>query len=243
MSIPFLSIILPAHNEERRLEHCLRTLYNWLYAREWGGTEVIVVANGCTDATADICRLSLGYYKTLKYHYLPERGKGRAVRHGMLAASGIWRLMMDVDLSTSLDAIPEALQFANLNGHDIVIGSRTLDQERVIQAPHRRLIGLAFHQLVTELAPGLSDTQCGFKLFWDQAAEDLFRRQKVTGMAFDVELLYLARLRGWSVAEIPVTWRHDPDSRVRLVGDSLSMFWDVLQIPMMHARDDQKAPA
>lgn len=241
MTQPYLSVIIPAHNEERRLSDCVTQTINYLFRTAYA-YEIIVVENASTDTTWEICqqyRRTYGHFFPLR---LPERGKGAAVRAGMLAATGRYRLMMDCDLSTQLHEIKHALAVIRQNNsNDIVIGSRSLKGSRVKATILRRLIGAVFHSVIIDLVPGVQDTQCGFKLFRDFAAVDLFQRQKIGGMAFDVELLWLARQRGYTVIEMPVQWTHDPDSRVRLVGDSLEMLRDVINIPSMHMI--QKLPA
>jgi len=229
---PYLSVIIPAHNEERRLPRCLDEVTRWLWARNWL-YEIIVVSNGSTDNTVRICAEHAALFAHFRWMDLPQRGKGLAVREGMLMARGVYRLFMDVDLSTPLDEIPPALRYAA--EHDVVIGSREVVPANVRTTPKRYLIGRAFHALVRDLTPGIRDTQCGFKLFHQDAARAIFERCQINGMAFDVEALYLARLLGYDIHEMPVSWTHDADSRVRLVGDSLSMLWDVINIPTRHA--------
>lgn len=239
MNRPYLSVIVPVHNEERRLPRCLDELTRWLWARNYL-YEIIVVSNGSTDGTARICAEHAQIFSHFKWFDYPERGKGLAVRRGMLAARGMYRLMMDVDLSTPLDEITPALRLALT--HDVVIGSREAEPHKVKTTIQRYVIGRAFHALVQDLAPGIRDTQCGFKLFHHEAASRIFSLAQINGMAFDVEALFLARLLGYDVHEMPVTWTHDADSRVRLVGDSLGMLWDVLNIPTLHARVVDRSP-
>lgn len=225
---PYLSIILPCHNEETRLPRCLDRTLEWLFHMPYQ-YEIIPVDNGSTDDTWRIAN----YYASLHDHIYPirlkDRGKGHAVRTGMLRARGRYRLFMDVDLSTPLTEIPRALE--KIQDSHIVIGSRELVRAHVRTPLHRRLIGRAFHSLVSNLVPGIQDTQCGFKLFRDWSAMKLFEMAHIDGMAFDVEILYLARLCEYRVYEMSVHWTHDPDSRVHLVGDSLSMLWDVMDMP------------
>jgi dolichyl-phosphate beta-glucosyltransferase len=232
-SLPYLSVIIPAHNEARRLPACIEQTIHYLFRTSYQ-YEIIVVENGSTDDTWKICEKYRGIYGHFFPLRLPQRGKGAAVRAGMLAASGRYRLFMDADLSTPLREIAHALE--HIRKSDIVIGSREMDRSSVKSTFHRRFIGRIFHALITDLVPDIHDTQCGFKMFRDYAAMQLFGEQKLTGMAFDVELLWLARLRGYSVREMPVQWTHDSDSRVRLVGDSLSMLWDVVNIPAAHLK-------
>jgi dolichyl-phosphate beta-glucosyltransferase len=141
--------------------------------------------------------------------------------------------MCDVDLSTPIEALAEFMAMAAM--YDVVIGSREDVPALVHTTLTRRLIGRAFHALVRDLVPGVRDTQCGFKLFRDAAARAVFGQAQLTGMAFDVEALYLTRLHGYSIGVLPVAWEHNPDSRVDLVWDSLDMARDVLTIPWLHS--------
>lgn len=231
---PYLSIILPCYNEERRIERCLDELFKFLPRQNYT-SEVIAVDNGSTDRTWEILQAHQGMFRGFQaINTGGIRGKGLAVQTGMLFATGYYRMFMDVDLSTPLTEISHALSW--MWDHHIVIGSREVNRAIVKATWKRRIMGRLFHALIADFAPGIHDTQCGFKLFRDYVAIDLFCDQKITGMAFDVELLYLAALKGYRVKEMPVSWTHDNDSRVRTVSTSLEMVWDVLNMPMMHAR-------
>jgi glycosyltransferase involved in cell wall biosynthesis len=228
---PHLSIILPAYNEERRLGRCLDALFGFL-PRQRYTWEIIAVNDGSTDGTWSIMR---GYAGTFNHFYplhAEHAGKGNAVRLGMLTARGNYRMFMDVDLSTPLTEIPNAL--AAIGDAEIVIGSREVNREKVRETWKRRIMGRLFHALIADIVPGIRDTQCGFKLFRDYVADDIFRLQQIEGMAFDVELLYLALMKHYTVKEMPVEWAHDNDSRVRMFSTSWEMFVDVSSIPMRH---------
>lgn len=226
-----ISIVLPAYNEERRIRACLDACFSKL-PRVGTSWEIIVVDDGSTDDTWKI----LEYYGGVYAHFIPirteHRGKGHAVKTGMLLARGEYRLFLDVDLSTPLTEIASALDL--IGQYEIVIGSREVQREKVASTWFRRFMGRVFHVLVSDLVPpGIRDTQCGFKMFRDYVAEDLFSTQKINGMAFDVELLYLAGVKQYSICEMPVTWTHDPDSRVRL-STPLTMLLDAWSLPMLH---------
>ena len=230
MDEPFLSIIIPAHNEERRLPRALEQIDRFLQA--WGRpAEVVVVENGSTDRTAAVVEAFAQDHPYVRLIRDPRRGKGRAVRQGMLAARGRYRYICDADLSTPIEEVVKFLPPLQ-EGFDIAIGRREAPGARRIGEPlYRRLIGRAFNTIVRLLAlPGFQDTQCGFKMFRAEAAEDLFRVQRLDGMSFDVEVLFIARLRGYRIAEVPVTWYFNPESRVRLFRDSLNMFRELLLI-------------
>lgn len=226
---PVLSVVIPVYNEERRLERCLDATLQYLptFFSSW---ELIVVDDGSTDDTWDILERYPG--EQITPIRIAHAGKGFAVKTGMLLARGEYRLFMDCDLSTSLDEIVRAFQ--KIACTDIVIGSRELDRSHVRATLKRRVMGRIFHSFVSDIVPDIKDTQCGFKMFRDYAAQDCFRDQQIHGMAFDVEILYLAQAKGYLVEEMPVAWKHDPDSRVRVVGDSLQMLRDVMQIPLLH---------
>jgi len=221
----YLSVIVPVHNEATRLERCIEALLPELKQYRH---EIIFVDNGSTDNTPRLLEQAVCVYPSIQALRVSERGKGNAVREGMLAARGRYRYMCDVDLSTPASEIHRFLEFTRI--YDVVIGSREIRPERTHTTPLRRFTGRIFHALVSDLVPGIRDTQCGFKMFRDVAAESIFENVSIGGMAFDVEALHLARVFGYELKEISVPWVIDEDSRVRLVGDSLEMLYDVTQI-------------
>lgn len=241
-SDPDLTVVVPLCNEEKRLFGCMARLINQLRINMIPA-EIILVCNGCTDRTEELCLRYAGQHKWIRVLTISARGKGAAVRTGMLAARGKMVYMADVDLSTPVKEIANFIK-AHEGGFDIVIGSREQDRSKVKATVKRRVIGRAFHLLTSLLVPGIQDTQCGFKLFSAQAAKDIFAKSTVNGMAFDVEALYLARRMGYTVCEMPVIWEDNPDSRVNLFTDSLEMLVDVLKIPLSHAHPiSTKVPA
>lgn len=229
---PLLSVIVPCYNEEARIAKTLDALFSYLPLRfpRW---EVIAVDDGSTDRTWEILEM----YRNVFAHFIPIRvqhqGKGRAVRVGMLTATGNYRLFMDADLSTSLDEIPAALEW--LRTYDLAIGSREIDRSKVKATLKRRIMGRVFHALIGDLVPDVKDTQCGFKAFRSSVADVLFNEQRVNGWAFDVDILYLARVLGYTVKEFPVQWTHDEGSKVKAVSASFEMIRDVINIPMLHS--------
>jgi dolichyl-phosphate beta-glucosyltransferase len=231
-------LILPAYNESGRIEACIRGVAEWLRSSP-GGTawEVILVDDGSTDRTAERARAFAAEQKLplSVLTYGANRGKGAAIRTGVLASSGNPVLVSDVDLSTPLSEFGKLAD--QLATHPIAIGSRALQENlvRKRQAFHRVWLGRAGNRIIQLLAiPGIRDTQCGFKLFQGDVARDLFRQARIERFAWDVEILYLARKRGLAIAEVPVLWFNSPESKVRVVRDAVQTLWDVLRIRWIH---------
>ncbi len=229
-SPPWLSVIIPAYNEEKRLPATLEKLQEYL-SRQVFVSEIWVVDNGSTDRTADLVREYGLRFPAIRLAQTPVRGKGIAVRTGMLRATGRYRFFCDADLSMPVEEFGRFYP-PGLNDADVAIGSREAKgARRFDEPPYRHFTGRIFSLAVKLLIlRGFEDTQCGFKCFRDTAAEDLFSRQRFTGWSFDVEVLYLARRRGYRILEVPISWRYQSDSRIRLVDNSLRMFADLLRI-------------
>ncbi len=227
-----LSIVIPAFNEQHRLEDTLREIEDYLRTRA-GRSEVIVVDDGSRDRTSELVQEMEERLGELHLVRLPEnRGKGYAVRTGVANARGRLILFTDADGATPISEV-ERLERELTNGSDVAIGSRAIDspETHVDARLHRRLIGRGFHLLVKLLAiRGFVDTQCGFKLFRARAAHELFARMRVNGFCFDVELLLIAQHLGYRVAEVPVNWTHKPGSRINLALDSSRMALDLFLI-------------
>src|SRR6266581_1363816 len=204
MTAPRLSVVIPAFNEAERLPRTLARVNAYLAGQE-PAYEIVVVDDGSTDGTAESAQAGGGPALTLLRHQ-PNRGKGYSVRRGMLLARGERRLMTDADLSTPIEELPRLMARMD-EGYDVVIASRALPGANIeVHQPwYRENMGRAFNLLVRAVAaPGLHDTQCGFKLFAAAAAEEAFGAGRMDGFAFDVEALVIARLRGRRVAEVPV---------------------------------------
>lgn len=238
MTSPFLSIIIPAHNEEHRLPITLDRLFVFLRSQPYTA-EVLVVENGSHDNTFRIARdfadaylpPGLEGFPVMRVLQESERGKGRAVRSGMLAAEGKYRFMCDADFSMPVSEINRFLPPEQTNA-DIVIASReTPGAVRYDEPVLRHLVGRAYNNLIRLIAvPGLHDTQCGFKCFRDHVAEELFQKQTITGWSFDVEVLYIAQQRGFKIVELPIPWHFNPDSKINILRDSFRMAIDLLTI-------------
>jgi glycosyltransferase involved in cell wall biosynthesis len=216
---PRLSVIIPAYNEEKRLPATLRDVMRYLAGRSFA--EVLVVDDGSADGTAPLVRSWPASAIPLRLIQHPDgrnRGKGAAVRLGMLAARGQRRLFMDADNSTTCDHLDSFLPYIE-QGYDVVIGSRDIAGAviPVRQSWYKVLAGDAGNLFIRAAAvPGVRDTQAGFKLFTGRAAADIFSRATLDRWGFDVEILAIARHRGYRIKEAPITWRNDPESKVRL---------------------------
>ena len=237
MTQPFLSIIIPAYNEEARLPTSLEKLYAFLNSQAYT-FEVVVVENGSRDRTLQVGQEIASRLQNLRIIHLDESGKGRAIREGMLASSGQYRFIADADLSMPVDEIN--LFLPPVCECDIAIASReTPGSVRYNEPSLRHFTGRVFNLLIRLLVlPDLNDTQCGFKCFRGDVAEDIFRYQTLNGWAFDVEVLKVARLHGWQIKEIPVQWYYFPGSKVSIVRDSIRMLIDLLTILRNARRGD-----
>jgi dolichyl-phosphate beta-glucosyltransferase len=229
MSSPALSIVIPAYNEEARIGRALTETRAWLDGRR-ESAEILVVDDGSDDTTCAIVDQHAGRDARVKLLRLERnRGKGAAVRAGMLSAAGERVLFMDADLATPLEEF-DLPQRALDGGADIAFGSRAVRGSRVTEHQPflREYGGRAFNLLVQALVmPGFWDTQCGFKLFTREAAQTLFREVTIDGFAFDIEVLLLARGR-YRAVEVPVRWRHVEKSKVSPLRDGARSAWDLL---------------
>lgn len=227
-----LSVIIPAYNEESRLPQTLAHVHNYLKQRG-RSFEIIVVDDGSHDHTAElVIEYGKANPEVKLVSYQPNRGKGYAVRKGMLAAEGECMLIDDADGSSPIEEV-ERLEEAIKAGADVAVGSRAKpDESRKVEALlHRKFIGNTFNAIVQGLLlPGIYDTQCGFKLFKRKAARDIFSVNKIDGFAFDVETLYIAKIRSYKITEIAINWANMEGSKVNVFVDSPKMFLEVLKI-------------
>jgi len=254
-----LTIVLPAYNEEARLGPALDELFGYLGRHGAQGRDgapgaaalpadirVLVVDDGSTDGTAALVRARPeavtpdgASYPPLALLSVPHGGKGAAVRVGMLAADTDLVLFADADMATPPDQFP--LLVAALADHDLALGSRIQpdgSDMRASQPPYRRALGRAFHLLASAWAVGpVQDTQCGLKGFTREAAHDLFALQAIRSIVFDVEVIYLARRRGYRMAIVPIRWADKRGSRMRpRPGLALRVAWDLLRARLIHRR-------
>jgi len=230
LASPFLSIIVPAYNEEHRLPYTLEQIFSFLKEQSYTA-EVLVVENGSKDRTFEIATGFAKRYPNLYVFQEKQRGKGNAVRHGMREARGEYWFMCDADLSMPIAELKKFLPPV-LNDVDIAIASREVKGAVRYNEPYlRHLTGRVFNNLIRLLVlPGLQDTQCGFKCFRAQVAEDVFRYQTLTGWSFDVEILYIAQQKGYQISEIPIHWYFSADTKISILKDSWQMFLDLLRI-------------
>lgn len=243
---PALSIVIPAWNEARRVPQSLQLIRDFLDIHPLEVEVLLMVERSQDDTLARAGAVVAGDPRFHVIDNLVHRGKGYAVRSGVLQARGDIVLFMDADLSTPLEEVLAFVtHFQQVPDTDVLIGSRALAQSRVEkpQSALRRNMGRIFNALVQALSvPGISDTQCGFKAFRRPAARAIFQRQTLDGFAFDVEVLMLARALGMRVDVRPVRWCNSPDSSVHIVRDSWRMFRDLLRVRARVRRTLRRQP-
>jgi dolichyl-phosphate beta-glucosyltransferase len=233
----YLSIIIPAHNEENRLPNTLEQVLRFLGEQSFT-SEVIIVENGSVDATLKVAQEFERRYKNVRV-LQSERGKGAAVKHGMLEAQGEYRFMCDADLSMPVEEIVKFIPPA-LESFDIAIASREAKGAvRYNEPMYRHLGGRGINFIIQMLIlPGMNDTQCGFKCFRADVANDIFNLQTLHGWSFDIELLFIARRHGYRIHEIPIHWYHSPETKVSALRDALQMIKDIFRIHANARRGD-----
>jgi dolichyl-phosphate beta-glucosyltransferase len=245
---PYLSVVIPAYNEERRLPQTLAAISAYLRAQPFA-SEVIVVDDGSSDATAALTETISGVTLLRRDH----RGKGFAVRAGALAARGEYVLLCDADLAVPIEEWVKVEVFFKA-GYDVVIGSREgIGATREGEPWYRHLMGRVFNLIIRTVAlSGINDTQCGFKALRHAVAQDLFRRVRIYGddaplvqgaavTAYDVEMLFLAQRQGYRIAEVPVLWHYGTETKVSPVRDSLRNLRDVLTVRLNQLRGRYRA--
>jgi len=228
-----LSVVVPAYNESGRLPATLKTIASYLATTPLK-SELIVVDDGSADATAQLAEsFEADGMKARVIRHPQNRGKGAAVRTGVLASCGDVVLFSDADMSTPIADVERLLAVIN-SGTPVAIGSRAAEHRRLVEVHqpfHRELMGRVFNLMVQAiLLPGIWDTQCGFKAFKGDAARDLFAATESEGFEFDVEVLYRAKRKGLGMQEVAVHWRNEPNSRVHPLRDSARMFAGLVRI-------------
>ncbi|MCC7236735.1 MAG: glycosyltransferase family 2 protein [Bryobacterales bacterium] len=232
--MPALSIVIPAYNEQARLPETLARVLSYLDKASWSGAEVLVVDDGSRDGTAALVEEWGSRDARVRLLRNPgNRGKGYSVKHGMMEARGEWVLFSDADLSAPIEELDVLWAAIERTPAGVAIGSRALNRGLigVHQSKFRETAG-RFFNLVMRLVCGLPfwDTQCGFKLFRRDAARDVFSRLRLERFGFDVEALFIARLKGYKTIEVPVRWNHADGTKVSMFRDSADMFLDLLRV-------------
>lgn len=236
---PFLSVVIPAFNEQDRIRPTLKHALGYLDCRDYP-SEVIVVSDGSRDHTV---RVAQDFHcsdhvrvQALEYH--PNRGKGYAVRYGMLRGRGRIMMFMDADYAVPMEYCQHGLELID-QGYDIAIASRAVDGSLIQEHQNTlRQLSARIYTFIQNLYLGIDfpDTQCGFKFFSREAAQSLFSLQKLDSVIFDPEILWLARKKGFRVAQFPVQWRHVADSRIQYdnLRKSLFVFQELMRIKQLH---------
>jgi glycosyltransferase involved in cell wall biosynthesis len=229
MSEPFLSIVVPAYNEGRRIRSTLEKLCRFKELESYS-VELIVVDDGSTDQTIE----TVSEFPAIRLvRNDRNHGKGFTVRHGVLEARGEFILFTDADLSTPIEEVDKLISALQSSGADAAAGSRALKRELIgIHQPWFRDMAGRFFNLLVRVFTGLElcDTQCGFKLFKRSSTRRAFELMRVDGFGFDPELLFLIERRGARVVEVPVRWNDNPATKVRFLRDSARMFLDLMAI-------------
>ena len=234
---PKISIVIPTYNEEKSIEGSIKTVEQYL--RDSGfDYEIIISDDGSIDKTLDAVRKIMVGNEKIKLVANEHKGKGGAVRAGILQSSGNLVLFTDADLSTPIEEF-EKLKKALDEGYDIAIASRDLPGSKILkhQSWYRELLGKLLNRIIQLLyLRGFADTQCGFKVFKGEVAKKLFNTQKIDGFLFDVEVLSLARKFGYRIAEVPVCWYHKEMSRVSIFKHLPQIVFDFLRIKFLVSR-------
>jgi dolichyl-phosphate beta-glucosyltransferase len=229
---PSLSIVIPAYNEQNRIAVTLEKIIQYLQECDFS-SEVVVVDDGSSDKTKEIIESFYEKPIPLKLiHFSSNHGKGWAIKAGVQASKGRYILFTDADLSTPITEVRKLLDYLEKD-YDIAIGSRALQQSILLvrQSWWRQGMGKIFNRLIRLFVlKGIKDTQCGFKCFKKDVAKKLFSLSLLSGFAFDVEILFLASRMNYKIAEVPVTWRNDPESKVNPLIDSCRMILDLVKL-------------
>lgn len=233
--IPYLSIVIPAYNEEAVIEKTLREVVGYLEGKSLS-YEIIVVCDGCKDNTASIAE---GFVKVNDRISVIDRktnmGKGFSVKEGCLNAKGEYVIFTDADLSTPIEEVEKLLKWLK-DSYNIAIGSRGLKESdiKIHQPWYRETMGKIFNLFVQILVMrGIKDSQCGFKGFKKEVAQKIFRKQTINGFSFDVEILYIARKFGYRIKEVPVRWLNRKESKVNPLVHSIQMLTDLIRIKFL----------
>ncbi|MEN6343881.1 MAG: dolichyl-phosphate beta-glucosyltransferase [Armatimonadia bacterium] len=231
-----LSIVIPAYNEKKRLPPSLERICDWA-ADQSRAIDIVLVDDGSTDGTLEAAEATVaGRVPLQALVNKPNRGKGFSVRRGMMEAEGDCVLFTDADLSTPIEEADRLLEAIEA-GSEVAIGSRGMKESQIkLHQPWwREKAGKLFGLVTRTIAlPGIRDSQCGFKCFRREAAQAIFSRQTLDGWAFDVELLVIARQLGYEIAQVPVEWVNDPNTKVHMLTDGPKMVLDMIRVRLKH---------
>jgi dolichyl-phosphate beta-glucosyltransferase len=235
----YLSIVIPAYNEEGRIGTSLTEIYSFLKKRNYD-FEIIVVDDGSKDKTLNLLsEYSQNIPNLIVLKNESNQGKGFSVKKGVLNSKGDIILYTDADLSTPIGELDKLIYWLD-EGYPISIGSRDLPESQVNrhQAWYRELMGKIFNRIIRLILNlDYHDTQCGFKCFRNDAALEIFKGLRLCGFSFDVEMLFIAKHRGIKVKEVPIRWHNSPESKVKIVRDSSKMLWDILKLRFNNFKD------
>ncbi|MBW2983484.1 glycosyltransferase family 2 protein [Candidatus Woesearchaeota archaeon] len=225
-----ISVVIPAYNEENRIKKSIIKIIAYL-ENNFGKYEILVVDDGSTDSThRTISELNNSNISILRNK--KNKGKGHSIKKGVLSAEYELILVTDADLSTPIEELGKFIKYIK-QGYDVVFGSRNLKGSKIKESQpfYRQLMGKTFPLLVNIITSlKFKDTQCGFKLFKNQAAKEIFNRQTIDGFAFDAEILFIANNLKYRIKEAPVVWSNSKESKVSPIKDSIKMFVDILKI-------------
>mgnify|MGYP001330397209 CR=1 FL=1 len=235
----YLSVVIPAYNEEKRIGSSLTRVYEYLKKRDFD-FEIIVIDDGSKDKTLNLLtEYSQKNPNLIVLKNENNQGKGFSVKKGILKSKGNIILFTDADLSTPIEEIDKLINYLK-EGYQIAIGSRALPESRIeiYQVWYRQLMGKAFNKIIRIILNlDYYDTQCGFKCFQRTAALEIFKSMKISGFSFDIEVLFIANHRGLKIKEVPVRWYNSPESKVKVVRDSSRMLWDILKLRFNNFKD------
>ncbi len=229
-----LSLVIPVYNEEKRIGKTFDALFDFSRHHMFADLEVVFVNDGSRDSTLDKIRNFSASLPVRVISYQENRGKGFAVRRGMLEAKNDYVLFLDADMSTPLSEINLFLPYIR-DHEDVIIGSRKIQGARVrkYQPWHRRMMGEVYTALANYITKaGVSDFTCGFKCFSRQASRKVFENAKIDRWSYDAEILFLARKFNLRIIEVGVSWENDEDTKVRLGIDAIQSLFDLVRIPM-----------
>jgi dolichyl-phosphate beta-glucosyltransferase len=235
MEVKYLSIIIPAYNEEERIVKTLEEITSFM-SKTKISYELIVVDDGSKDKTYEVTQNFFSLYPDLNFKLLKNSenlGKGAAVRKGILNATGKLIYFTDADLSTPIEEIMKFKEFIEKEGYDIVIGSRAVKGAKILihQPFYREMMGRLFNKIVKILViSDFNDTQCGAKMFKNEVAKKVFSLSTLNNFAFDVEILFIAKKLGYKIKEIPVVWRNSPGTKVKLGSHGFEMLISLFKI-------------